>query len=103
MERFGLILLSKDYDSLVRDILNKINEPVYIEDNGFTFHKIIVEGQELYALFNTDYGCLVTAYRKSWFKELPDGTLEKKNKKTLKKSIRYHNRKLTLDSKLGVI
>ena len=86
MERFGMSIEDKDLTAVVSDIVEGINRPLIITENGNSFHEIMIGDTKLIALFDWSIEYFVTAYRHSWLKQMDDGSWEYVNKLS-KKSI----------------
>ena len=86
MERFGMSIDDVDLSPVVSDIIEGINRPLIITENGNSFHEITIGDNKLIALFDWSIEYFVTAYRHSWLKQMDDGSWEYVNKLS-KKSI----------------
>ena len=97
MERFGIRLTKKEYKDIVRAIVNYVCKPIYIDnEDGKSFHSFNVQGCECVFLFDWEYNCLQTVYRKSWFNKLDESNYEPRVFRRTSKSVRARDKALTL-------
>jgi hypothetical protein len=84
MERFGISLTKEEYEELMVKFESYDPPPIFIEEDGRSFHLENIKGQEVVFLFDWKHRQIVTVYYKSWFKQEADGTWSKKSKKMAK-------------------
>ena len=68
MERFGIELTDEELAFMQYECREHINVPKNVNPrNGRSFHHFIVRGVSMVVLYDWEYSCILTAYRKKWF------------------------------------
>lgn len=79
---------------MAEEIESYNSKPIIIYDNGSSLHPVTLKGEKVIVLYDWEYRVPLSAFRPSWFKQLPDGTwINSKGPKS--KTINYNNRKTT--------
>lgn len=69
MERFGIKLSREELEDVSIQIDNYDFKPIWISpDNGRSFHLVTIYDQIIIFLYDWEYACVLTVYRKNWFK-----------------------------------
>ena len=93
LERFGISITEEEYQTIVYEIEEYINKPIFINEyDGKSFHLVTIGNTDVIFLYDWDFQCLLTVYYKSWFKKLPDGTWVRNYRRSQSKYVRAKSR-----------
>jgi len=91
MERFAINITRAEHDQLILDIEDYNPKPLRIENDGKSFHRVLIQGQEIIVLYDWEYRTLLTCYHSSWL-VFEDGEWRQK-RRFKSKNIRRHNKR----------
>lgn len=101
-ERFAIQITEEEYQEIVFEIREYINEPIYVNpENGKSFHIVNFGKDACVFLYDWEYETLLTVFYLRFFTKRKDGFYDLKKRK-LRKSIRSRDRYRTYMQKLGV-
>lgn len=68
MERFGIELSDDEMEWIRYECEEYINVPKAVNSrNGRSFHHFVIRGISMVILYDWEFSCVLTAYRKKWF------------------------------------
>ena len=97
MERFALTISKPQLDKIISDIENYYPPPLRIEEDGKSFHRVLISGEEVIVLFDWEYMAPITCYHNCWLAQNEYGEWEQV-KRYKSKNIRKYNKGNTLRS-----